>query len=66
MQGSSDNVFEAVGGITGQLRALATTTQVLAVRPLHVNVPLLLLAAAASLRATLVQRGGNCKIRGGF
>lgn len=49
----SDYVFEAVGGITGQRHAFAATAQVLAVRSLHVNVPLLLLAAAASLRATL-------------
>ena len=51
--GSSDNVLEAVGGVTGQPHALAATTQVLTVRPLHVNVPLLLLTGAASLRATL-------------
>lgn len=56
---SSDYVFEAVGGITGQPHALAATTQVLAVRPLHVNVPQLLLTAAASLRATLRLIGGD-------
>lgn len=52
---SSDDVFEAVGGVAGQPHALAATTQVLAVRPLHVNVPLLLLTAAAGLRAALRQ-----------
>lgn len=57
--GSSDNVFEAVGGVTGQPHALAATTQILAVRPLHVNVPLLLFAAAAGLRAALKQIGGD-------
>lgn len=53
--GCSDDVFEAVGGVAGQPHALAATTQVLAVRPLHVDVPLLLLAAAAGLRAALRQ-----------
>lgn len=51
--GSSDNVFEAVGGVTGQPHALAATAQILAVRPLHVDVPLLPLAVAAGLRAAL-------------
>lgn len=51
--GGSDDVFEAVGGVAGQSHASAATAQVLAVRPLHVDVPLLLLAAAASLRTTL-------------
>lgn len=51
--GGSDDVFEAVGGVAGQRRASAPAAQVLAVRPLHVDVPLLLLAAAASLRTTL-------------
>lgn len=60
--GSSDYVFEAVGGVTGQSRALAATTQVLAVRLLHVNVPLLYLTAAASLRATLRWIGGDNKV----
>lgn len=55
--GGSDYIFEAVGGVAGQLRALAATTQVLAVGPLHVNVPLLLLTDATSLRATLRPRG---------
>lgn len=50
----SDYVFEAVGGVTGQRHASATTAQVLAVRPLHVDVPLLLLTAAASLQTTLM------------
>lgn len=50
---SSDDVFEAVGGVAGQRHASAAAAQVLAVRPLHVDVPLLLLAAAASLRTTL-------------
>lgn len=52
---SSDDVLEAVGGVAGQPHALAATTQVLAVRPLHVDVPLLPLTAAASLRAALRQ-----------
>lgn len=52
-RGGSDDVFEAVGGIAGQGHASAATAQVLAVRPLHVDVPLLLLADAASLRTTL-------------
>ena len=52
---SSDDVFEAVGGVAGQPHALAATTQVLSVRPLHVDVPLLPLAAAAGLRAALRQ-----------
>lgn len=51
--GGSDDVFEAVGGVAGQSHASAATAQVLAVRPLHVDVPLLLLTAAASLRTTL-------------
>lgn len=51
--GGSDDVFEAVGGVAGQRGASAATAQVLAVRPLHVDVPLLLLAAATSLGATL-------------
>lgn len=51
--GGSDDVFEAVGGVAGQRGVSAATAQVLAVRPLHVDVPLLLLAAAASLGATL-------------
>lgn len=55
MLDNSDDVFEAVGGITGQPRAFAAATQVLTVRPLHVDVSLLLLTAAASLRATLKQ-----------
>lgn len=53
LQRSSDDVFEAVGGIAGQRHASAAAAQVLAVRPLHVDVPLLLLADAASLRTTL-------------
>lgn len=61
MQGSSDDVFEAVGGVTGQPHSLATTTQVLAVRPPHVDVSLLLLTSAASLRAALRQSGGGRK-----
>lgn len=51
--GESHYVLEAVGGVTGQHHASAATAQVLAVRPLHVDVPLLLLAAAASLQTTL-------------
>lgn len=54
--GSSDNVFEAVGGITRQPHTLAATAQVLTVRPLHINVSLLLLTATAGLRATLGQK----------
>lgn len=56
MPGRSDYVFEAVGGVTGQPHPLAATTQVLTVRLLHVNVPLLLLTDAAGLRATLGER----------
>lgn len=50
---SSDDVFEAVGGVAGQPHPFAAAAQVLAVRPLHVDVPLLLLADATSLRAAL-------------
>lgn len=48
-----DDVLETVNGVTGQPHPLTATAQVLAVRPLHVYVPLLLLTGAASLRATL-------------
>lgn len=61
---SSDNVFEAVGGVAGQPHALAATAQVLTVRPLHVNVPLLLLTAAAGLRTTLRYKGGDRNVNG--
>lgn len=57
MPGSSDDVFEAVGGVTRQPHALAAAAEVLAVRPLHVDVPLLLLTAAARLRAALRREG---------
>ena len=50
---SSDDVLEAVGGVAGQPRPLAAAAQVLAVRPLHVDVPLLPLAAARGLQASL-------------
>ena len=56
MPGGSDDVFEAIGSVTGQPHSFTAATQVLAVRPLHVNVPLLLLTAAASLGATLKHR----------
>lgn len=49
----SDDVFKAVGGVAGQPHAFTAAAQVLTVGPLHVDVPLLLLADAASLRATL-------------
>lgn len=53
----SDDVFEAVGGVAGQPHTLTATAQVLTVRPLHVDVSLLLLTAAASLRTSLAQSG---------
>lgn len=50
---SLDDVLETVNGVTGQPHPLTATAQVLAVRSLHVYVPLLLLTDAARLRAAL-------------
>lgn len=49
----SDNIFEAVSVITGQPLASAAATELLAMRSLEIDVPLLLRAGATSLRTGL-------------